>query len=211
MGDLRGPRDVERRAQHVRDMSECHELVVRPDHGRHRVEVDLAVGRERNDVDGRTGPLGYELPGNDVRVMLEGREQDAVAGLEVRAAPAVRDQIDALGRAAHEDDLARRCGIDEARDAGARGLEGDRHVGRAGIDAAMHGRIIGAHGAGGRIDDGLRFLCGRGGVEIMPGAPSAVTRPGKSRLIAEKPSRVERSRDTSVLALLDVARSERKR
>ena len=47
----------------------------------------------------------HQLPGHDVAVMLERREQDAVAGLQIVAAPALRDQVDPLGRAADEDDL----------------------------------------------------------------------------------------------------------
>ena len=71
--------------------------------GQHRlggVEVDLAVGGQRHDVDLVAG----ELPRHDVAVMLELREQDAVAALLRQRA---RDEVDRLGRAAGEDELVR--------------------------------------------------------------------------------------------------------
>ena len=98
-------------------MGERDQLVLGPDHRRHRVEIDAVVGGQRHDVD--LAPSG-ELPGDDVAVMLERREQDAVAGLQIVAAPALRDQVDPLGRAADEDDLLRRRGADEARRRAAR-------------------------------------------------------------------------------------------
>ena len=64
------------------------------------------VRGQRHDVD--LAPPA-QLPGHDVAVMLERREQDAVAGPEIRPAPALRDQVDPLGRAADEDDLLGRA------------------------------------------------------------------------------------------------------
>jgi hypothetical protein len=80
-------------------------LCARGDHRRHRVEIDTLVGSERHDVDLGTDLLGDHLPRHDVRMMLERREQDAVAGLELRPGPALRDEVDPLGRAADEDRL----------------------------------------------------------------------------------------------------------
>jgi hypothetical protein len=45
------------------------------------------------------------LPRDDVGVVLEPRDDDLVARADVAAPPALRDQVDRLGRAAHEDDL----------------------------------------------------------------------------------------------------------
>ena len=52
-------------------------------------------------------------------MVFELAEQDAVAGLELRARPALRDEVDPLGRAADEDDLVL-LPADELRDAAAR-------------------------------------------------------------------------------------------
>ena len=50
--------------------------------------------------------LGAELlPGHDVGVVLEVRDDDLVALADVAPAPGLRDEVDALGGAAHEDDL----------------------------------------------------------------------------------------------------------
>ena len=54
------------------------------------------------------------------------------------AAPAVGDQVDGLGGAAHEDDLARRARIDEAAHGLARALVGLGGPLAQGVHAAMH-------------------------------------------------------------------------
>jgi hypothetical protein len=138
--------------------------VLRPDHRGHRVEIDAMIVGQRHCI--HLGP--GELPGDDVAVMLELREQHPVAGLQIVPSPALRDQVDPLGGAADEDDLLRHDGVDEARDAAARRLERHRHLGRALVDAAMHGRIGLGISAGDRVDHRLRLLRRGGAVEIGP-------------------------------------------
>ena len=59
--------------------------------------------------------LGAEqLPRHDIRVVLEMRDHDLVAGTDIRLPQALRDQIDALGRAADENDILDRWRVDEA-------------------------------------------------------------------------------------------------
>ena len=79
-----------------------------------RVEIDLAVARQRHRIDFVAG----KLPRHDVAVMLELREQDAVAALLRQRA---RDEVDRLGRAAGEDQLVR-LAADQLRRGGARAL-----------------------------------------------------------------------------------------
>ena len=86
----------------------------------------------------RAGLLAHHLPGHDVGVVLERGDQDLVAGLEARPRVGLRDQVDRLGSAAHEDDLARRARIDEAPHALARALEGGRRRLAQRVHAAMH-------------------------------------------------------------------------
>jgi hypothetical protein len=127
MGKLGGVTGVEHRTQHVRDMGKRHELVRRRQHSLYRVKIDPAVRGQRGDVDCNAGAVPQQLPRNDVAVMLQRREQDAVACLEV-VAPAVRDEIDRLGRAAHEHDLVWRGRVDEPGDAAPRSFERQRHI-----------------------------------------------------------------------------------
>ena len=112
MRDLGGALRVEDRAEHVRHMREGDDAMLFGQHRLRRVEVDLAVGRQRHRVDFVTG----ELPRHDVAVMLELREQDAVAAVLRQRA---RDQVDRLGRAAGEDQLVR-LAADQVRRRGAR-------------------------------------------------------------------------------------------
>ena len=66
----------------------------------------LAAVVHGRDPQAGTG-LGDELlPGHDVGVVLQVRDDDLVARADVLAAPALGDEVDALGGAAHEDDLA---------------------------------------------------------------------------------------------------------
>ena len=59
-------------------------------------------------------------------------------GPSARAAPGLGDQVDGLGGAAHEDDLARRARVDEAPHRLARALEGRRGLLAQRVHAAMH-------------------------------------------------------------------------
>ena len=43
--------------------------------------------------------LGAKLPGDDIGVMLHGRDEHAVTGLQLAAAPTVGDEVDAVGAA----------------------------------------------------------------------------------------------------------------
>ena len=63
----------------------------------------------------RAGALGEQLPRDDVAVVLHLGEQDLIAGLEVLACPRLRDQIDAFGRAAGENDFVCAARIEEFR------------------------------------------------------------------------------------------------
>ncbi len=109
-------------------MREGDQLVLRGDHRFGRIEIDQALCGKRNDIDGDAGFVAEQLPGDDIGMVFEQRQQNAVASLEVRAAPALRDQVDRLGRAAGEDDLVL-APAHEVRDAPPRGFERQGHFG----------------------------------------------------------------------------------
>ena len=77
------------------------------------VEIELAIVGETHALDARILLFGQQLPGYEVRVVIHCRDDDEIASLDVPPAPRLRDEVDRLGGIAHEDDLARRPGIDE--------------------------------------------------------------------------------------------------
>ena len=58
-------------------------------------------------------PLGLQLPGHDVGVVLHVGDDDFVACLHLAFAERRRHEVDGLGGAASEDDLLRLAGVDE--------------------------------------------------------------------------------------------------
>jgi hypothetical protein len=76
------------------------------EHRRHGIEIDAAVGGERRDVDLRPGALGDELPGTMFEWCSSIDSMMRSPGLRIGAAPALRDEVDAFGRAADEHHLA---------------------------------------------------------------------------------------------------------
>jgi hypothetical protein len=93
--DIRRALRIEDASEHVRDVGEGDDAMVASQHPLGRIEVYPAIGGERNRVHFITG----ELPGNDIAVVLELREQDAVAALLCHA---LGDEVDRLGRVAGE-------------------------------------------------------------------------------------------------------------
>ncbi len=69
------------------------------------VEQDLSGVVHGDDSQSRASFGAQHLPGNDVGVMLEPSNDDFIALADILAAPALRDEIDALGCAADEDDF----------------------------------------------------------------------------------------------------------
>ncbi len=77
----------------------------RPEQALVLLEDDLAALVDRRDA--QLGALlrAELLPGDDVRVVFEPRDDDLVAGPDVPAAVALSHEVDGLGGAAHEDDV----------------------------------------------------------------------------------------------------------
>ena len=77
-----------------------------------------------------------------------------------------RDQIDSLGRAAHEHDLARLAGVQESLDLGARALVRRRRSLGKRVNPAMNVGAIGAAEASDRLNHRFGHLGGRRVVEV---------------------------------------------
>src|SRR5277367_1547122 len=83
--------------------------------GRHqrndRLQMDFALSVHRRNHEFRAGLLAHHLPGHNVCVVLQMRDQDLVAGAQGRSCIALRHQVDRLGGAAYENDLATRARV----------------------------------------------------------------------------------------------------
>ena len=174
------------RAERVRDVRQRHELRARREQGCERVEVHFAGLGDRDDLQRGARLLAEHLPGHDVRVVLEPRDQDLVARAEARPAVALRDEVDGLGRAAHEDDLPRRARVDEAAHLLARALEQVGRLLAQRVHATMHVGVRRLVVMRDGVDDGAaaagsRRRC-RGSESGWPWTVRAST--GKSRRIA---------------------------
>jgi hypothetical protein len=145
------------------------------------VEIYDSAAVDRDGAKHGAGLRTKQLPGDDVRVMLETRDDDLVARQQARPAVGLRDEVDRLGRAADKNDFGRGRGVDEAPHLLARALvEGRRLLGER-MHAAVHVGVVGARVVGDRVDDG-RGLLRRGGV-VEVGERMAVDAPrehGKS-------------------------------
>ena len=93
-------------AQRVRNVRDRDELRPRPEQLREFVEQQLAAIVDRGDAQLRALFFAQHLPGHDVGVVLHGGDQDFVACADVLAAVGLRDQVDAFGGAADENNFA---------------------------------------------------------------------------------------------------------
>jgi len=75
-------------------------------------------------------------------VVLHLGEQDLVAGLEVRVAPGVGDEINAFRGAAREYDFVSTSGLDEVGDTGSAGFECGGGAITQFMDAPMHVGVV---------------------------------------------------------------------
>ena len=155
-------RDGPEGVRHVRERRELRalgeELLV-------VVDEQFAAIVDGHDLQLRALLLAEHLPRHDVRVVLEVRDDDLVAGADELAAVAVHHEIDALGAARREDDLALFLRVQEALHAAACAFIGvGRDCGQR-VDAAMDVRVLVRLVAHEAVDDLLRHLARRGVVE----------------------------------------------
>ena len=130
------------------------------------VEHDLPVSSTGATL--RRAPLSRteQLPGHDVGVVLQAGEDDLVPLADVAPPPALRHEVDPLGRAAHEDNLA--CAESALRKRAhllARCFIGVGGARRQGVGGAVDVGVLVLVEAGEPIDDRARLLRGGGVVE----------------------------------------------
>ncbi len=145
---------------------------------------------DRDDAQQRAALVAQHLPRHDVRVVLQRRDDDLVTAPHVRAAVALGDQVDGLGRAAHEDDLARVARVQKPADRGAGVFVRLGGTLAQAVHAAMDVRVLLFVGPPQAFDHHLRLLGGRGVVEVDQ--RPVVHRPAEQREVQADRFRVER-------------------
>ena len=144
-----------------------------------REQVDVATRGDGGDDDLGAGALGDDLPGYDVRVVLELGQEDLIPGPEVRPAPAFGDEVDALGGAADEDAAAGGGQPEEPGHDLAGALVGSGGLLAQEVDAAVHVGVLLRVVTPERLDHDRRFLRGGGVVEV--GQRAAMHQPPEDR------------------------------
>jgi hypothetical protein len=150
----------------VRDVRDRDEAGAVGEQRRNRVGLDLSGIRHRCYANARARLRGHELPGNDVGMVLERRDDDLVTGAEERARPALGHEVDSLGGTAREDDLVDLRGAQKPCYPGACRIVCGGRVRAQPVDAAMDVRVLLRIEAGDPIDDAARLLAGGRAVEI---------------------------------------------
>ena len=110
--------------------------------------------------------LAYELPRNDIRMVLHPGDEHLVAGLQGRASPRLGHQVDAIRAAPCEDDLAAVAGVDELLQQHAGALVGPRGTLAQEVRGAVDVRVARQVVVGERVDHGSRLLRRIGVVQV---------------------------------------------
>src|SRR4030095_4146889 len=97
---------------------------------------------ERDHLESCAYLLTQDLPGDNIRVVLHGGDDNLIAPREERSAVALCDQINGLGRPADEDDLTRISSVEESSHRLPGALVGVRCTFAQRMDATMHIRIL---------------------------------------------------------------------
>src|SRR6185312_2259365 len=120
---------------------------------------------DRSHLEDRSGLLRNQLPRNDIRVMLQVRDDKLVTRLQVLAPPRVRHQVDRLGGAADEHDVLRAGRPDEVGDGVPRLLVGVGGSGRQFVCGPVNVGVLVRVELHQPVDHHLRLLRGGGVVE----------------------------------------------
>ena len=128
--------------------------------------VELAAVVDRHHAQPGAGLPAYDLPRNDVRMVLHRGDDDLVTRSETGPRIALCDQVQPLGGAAHEDDLAAVGRVQERLGRVPRRLVGARCALAQRMQSPVDVRIVGFVIAADRIDDPARLLARCAVVEV---------------------------------------------
>ena len=95
------------RPQHVGDLGNGQQAGPLIKQRRNGIQLQGAVRSERDNPQLGAHPGTEHLPGDDVRVVLHGADDDVIAGADVGIPPAIGHQIDPFGGPPDEDQLFR--------------------------------------------------------------------------------------------------------
>ena len=154
------------RAERVRNVGDRYQLGSRGQEISEALEKEVSLVIDRRHLQHDLFFVAQQLPGHDVRVVLELRKDDLVAGLQHLAAERRSHEVDRLRCSPDEDDLGRAPGIDKVGDLAARRFE---RLGRSlaqRVDATVHIRVVQFIRVSHRIQDKARLLSARGIVQI---------------------------------------------
>ena len=123
-------------------------------------------------------------------MMLERRQDNLVALLQADGGENAGDEIDSLGRAADEDNVAGGPGSDESLDLAAGALIGFCRPGGEGVGTAVNVRVVAFIEPRDRVDHRLRFLRRRRVVE--PGERPPIDRLVQNREVTSNEAHIQR-------------------
>ena len=154
------------RAERVGHVRQGEQFRLRADQFLERGKVHFAALGDRNDFQRRARLFADHLPGNDVGVMFESRDQNLIARLHARADERLRNEVDGLRRTAHEDDLFRVTRIDESANHIASAFVGVRRALTQGVHATVDVGVVVFVIVADRLDHLAGALAGGGVVQI---------------------------------------------
>ena len=157
--------------QHVGYLSNCQQFCVAVDKLRKHVQFQRTVLIERYHSQFCTGAFAEHLPGNNIGVVLHGRDNNVISGLHRAHSPAVCHEVDPFGGAAYKHNLFRRLRADKARHLTAHVLHAFGRFRAEGVYATMHGGITMAIQVRLGINNRIRFLGAGGAVQIRQRLP----------------------------------------
>ena len=130
------------------------------------IQRERAVFIHGHETQLRAGSLRDQLPRHEIAVVFHFGEENHISSAKKFSAPGLRDQIDALGRAAREDDFIGASCAEICRHALPRFLVRFSRAGTQFVETAMHIGVVVLVIMPERIDHGARLLRCRRVIEI---------------------------------------------
>ena len=166
MGQLDNSPDRIDAPERVGHMGHCHQPSFRSQQSFVLVKQKLAGIVDRSNPQDRTFFFTKHLPGDNIGVMLHGRDDHLVARPDVLASVRVSYQVDGFRSAADKNDLPIFSGVDESPDLGSRVLIFFGGSFTQEMNAAMNVGVLCGVVTHGGVEHDLRLLTGGRVVEV---------------------------------------------